>query len=155
LAAKDDYIPLKYQGTLKYVNDALYFAGYTEPQLIKLSQSGKVLFHRRTLDNFDTSINYYKGTEGSFLAHRLSTYALLSTWWFDVDDRYIYAIQDHNKEEAEYQYIDLYSKDTGDYEYSVRIKYLAQQIMIKNGIMIVTAVYKDSDEVNVFAYDIP
>lgn len=143
---------LKYQANIINQDNALYIAGYSEPKIIKMDFDGNIIFHVKTIDNYDTSINYYQALEGEFRASLLSNYTLLSTWALDVDDSFIYVVPDHNKDE-DARFINFYSAQTGEYVQSIKLDYYAQDITVKGNRLIDPAITKERRLEAVYYYD--
>ena len=138
-----NYTPLRYEGKLFADGEYAFFTGFSEPVIKKFDSLGKLIYSRSTIDNYDTSINYFSAIDGDFKNYKLSNYALLSTWGACADKDYLYVIPIHNGDPS-YTYIDVYQKETGDYVKSFDVGHYSNEILVQDGLMFLIATYKDS-----------
>lgn len=115
-----EFSPLKYEGYVASNSDGVVFAGYSEPMIIKANFSESLDFVRGAIDNYDTDLNYAGNTTGGQTRIAYTNVAQFYALSVAISDDHIFVHGINNSVNGDTSYIDIYSLDSGDYEFSVR-----------------------------------
>jgi hypothetical protein len=115
-----EFSPLKYEGYIASNSEEVVFAGYSEPMIIKANFSKGLDFVRGAIENYDTSLNYAGNTNGSQTRIAYTNVAQFYALSAGISENYIFVHGINNFVNGDTSYIDIYSLNTGDYEFSVR-----------------------------------
>jgi len=110
--------PFSTNGTIKTVNDTLYYVGGYDPYIKKYVRGEKV-YSRATIDNYDSSLNYITVISNDSRSTSLSPAAIFSSRDFDVKKGSIFVIP-YSNGDNDFSFIDVYASKDGSYIESFR-----------------------------------
>lgn len=120
---------MKYPGYLSAESEYIFFAGYSEPLMRKYRRDGTLLFSRSTIDNYDTSDQYFTRTMGENRVTGYSDdakYSSLASAHYD--DKFL-VIPHHNGRQG-FKNIDVYDSADGSYLETLSVDHYPRKIVL-------------------------
>jgi len=106
--------PMMFTAQLKVSGNNLYMAGYSEPVIKKYSlENGSLIYSKEMIDSYETTENYMSFSNGAGFTDE----AIYGSMAIAIENGFFYSARHHNGKKG-YKFLDVYSEDFGEYEFS-------------------------------------
>jgi hypothetical protein len=145
---------LRYNGALATDGDDLYFAGYSESLLKRISREGTTRFSVELVDGFPAEANYIEFSPGSTQRGiQYSPSALLSALAVSIWEEFVVVVPGHDDDGNRLPLLDFYRKANGEYTFSLAIESPGGKLAVGRDRFYILA--RVDGEVTLFEYQLP